>query len=163
MSDLSASTSVPKDYTPLKRPDRGPIALKHGQGKQLTKGAHRSDEADKLWKAAQDFESVFMFQVLKQMRSTIHTEGLMHGGVGEEIFTGLMDEELAKHMAGRGGAGIAKMMFSQLSRRFGIKEAGEGESTLPDVSEAAGRLQRELRKAQMGMKAVDAAASMKGP
>ena len=124
MPDLSLGASVHKDFVPLKRPARGPIALKHSHGKGLTKGADRSDEADKLWKAAQDFEAVFMFQVLKQMRNTIHTEGFLHGGAGEEIFTGLMDEELSKHMAGRGGTGITEMMFSQLSRQFGITRNG---------------------------------------
>lgn len=82
----------------------------------------KADGADELRKAAKEFEAVFMSQLLKQMRSTVHKEEMFHGGAGEDIFTEMLDEEFAKKMSVR-GTGIADMLYQQLSRQFGIEDS----------------------------------------
>ena len=85
--------------------------------------------------------------MMKQMRSTIHREELMNGGVGEDMFTEMMDEEMSKKMAKRGSAGIADMLYRQLSREYGI---GETEQThaMPGLSGMADTLQQKLQNVQ---------------
>ena len=98
------------------------------------------EKAAQLWKAAQDFEAMFLSQVLKQMRGTVHKEKLFHGGQGEDIFTEMMDEEFAQQMAKGESTGIAGMLYKQLARQFGIEESGVAPNPegLPALSGPAG-------------------------
>ena len=111
----------------------------------------QSDQAAALRKAAEDFEAVFLFQMMKQMRSGMQKEEMFHGGMGEDVFSEMLDEEFSKKMAGHGSVGIADMLFKQLSRQFGIEDTGAKSgrsSALPLPSEAAQTLQEKLRTAQ---------------
>ncbi|MGA1196600.1 MAG: rod-binding protein [Candidatus Latescibacterota bacterium] len=103
------------------------------------------DGADELREAAKQFEAVFMSQLLKQMRSTVHKEEMFHGGAGEDIFTEMLDEKFAEKMSVR-GTGIADMLYRQLSRQFGI---GETETdNLPMPTGSGGLLQQKLQDMQ---------------
>jgi|GEM_PF-2506577 Rod binding domain-containing protein len=130
-----------------------PLSEKSDKPRVLTRSLadrqRETDEVAELRKASKQFEAVFMFQILKQMRNTVHKEEMFHGGMGEDVFTGMMDEEMSKRMAGRGSAGIAEMMFQQLSRQHGIVDPNAGEGTdkkLPlDVTQSASDLMRRLQ------------------
>lgn len=105
----------------------------------------KTDDADALRKAAKEFEAVFMSQLMKQMRSTIHKEEMFHGGAGEDIFTEMLDEKFAEKMSVR-GTGIADMLYRQLSRQFGI---GEGdENGLPGTTGSGNALQQKMQQLQ---------------
>ncbi|HWU25647.1 MAG TPA: rod-binding protein [Rhizomicrobium sp.] len=58
-------------------------------------------------KAAKQFESVFISQLLGQMFEGIPTDGLFGGGPGEEMFRSLMIDEYGKQMQQQGGFGLA--------------------------------------------------------
>lgn len=73
--------------------------------------------------ACAEFESLFIYQIVKQMRRTILKSGLNDGGKGEEIFTSMMDEELSKQIASRQGLGLKDVLIEQLT--------GTREKTLP--------------------------------
>jgi len=70
---------------------------------------------DKIANLAREFESIFMNQMLKAMRSTIPKNGLVNGGHGEEIFTSLLDEELSRSMAYTQQGGLSQALASQLN------------------------------------------------
>ena len=129
--------------------------------KDLETRKREEDEVAQLKKAAKDFEAVFLFQMLKQMRNTVHKEEMFHGGMGEDVFIGMMDEEMSKRMAGRGAAGIADMLFRQLSRQYGIGDAenaeGPGKKMSLDVTQSAGALMRQLQGVNASMNATRAA------
>lgn len=79
-----------------------------------------SDRRSKdLKTACKELESLFIGQLLKEMRATVHKSGLMDGGQGEEIFTSIMDAELSKKMAENGGLGISDQLYAQLSGKIG--------------------------------------------
>jgi flagellar protein FlgJ len=61
-------------------------------------------------KAAEEFESQFMSQMLTQMWQGISTDGYFGGGHGEEMFRGLMLNEYGKQITKTGGLGIADMV-----------------------------------------------------
>jgi flagellar protein FlgJ len=72
-------------------------------------------------------ESLFIGHMLAEMRKTVPKSGFMSGGQAEEIYTSLMDAELAKQMAGAGGFGLSTVLLEQLSRR----EAGPSKPPRP--------------------------------
>jgi len=79
--------------------------------------AEPTPEQKKLRKAASDLEGLFVSQMFKAMRATVPTdEGIVSGGSGEEIFTGLMDEHLAAETPSHWGGGISEALYRQLSR-----------------------------------------------
>ena len=80
---------------------------------------------DKLKEACKDFESVFTYEILKSMRRTIDKCDLFHGGQGEEMYESLLDQELAKTMAGHGPRSLASILYRQLKKE-GPAAADEG-------------------------------------
>ena len=78
----------------------------------------------RLKQACKAFESIFTYEVLKGMRRTVEKCDLFHGGQGEEIYEGLLDQELAKGMAGDGPGSLADQLYRQLKRSEGA-ENGE--------------------------------------
>lgn len=73
-------------------------------------------EMARLRKVSQDFESVFLSYMMKVGRESGMKGGFMGHTEGEEIFTEMRDDELAKHMAHAGGIGLSKLLVEQLTR-----------------------------------------------
>lgn len=65
-------------------------------------------------KAAQDFEAVFISQMLGQMYEGISTDGPFGGGQGEAMFRSLMLDQYGKQIAAQGGIGIADAVTREL-------------------------------------------------
>lgn len=72
----------------------------------------KKKELEKLKGACADFESIFMHQMLKEMRKTVKKTGMVHGGQAEEIFSDMLDEERSKTMQ----IGLGDILFMQLSK-----------------------------------------------
>ena len=70
--------------------------------------------ADRAEKAAKDYESVFISQMLGAMFSGIKSDGITGGGQGEEMFRSLIINEYGKSIAAQGGFGLADQMKAQL-------------------------------------------------
>jgi len=107
------------------RAEKQPIDVVNAKAGRLASTESVKPQEEQIREAAQEFESVFLFQMLKQVRNSIHKEeGLMNGGMGEEMFTGMLDEEYAKVMAKSQSTGLADVIFQQMSRNAGIKPEG---------------------------------------
>ncbi len=74
-----------------------------------------ADEA-KLREACQQMESVFLNQMLAQMRkcSMAGEEGGLFGSKDQEMFQGMLDQERAKAWSQSGGVGLASILFEQM-------------------------------------------------
>lgn len=70
-------------------------------------------------RTARDFESVFIGQVTKIMMESATGGGDLPGGHGEEMFRGIMAEEMGKSIAQRGGLGLAPSVAAQIIRMQG--------------------------------------------
>jgi peptidoglycan hydrolase FlgJ len=79
-----------------------------------TAGASEPDPA--LRSACEGMEALFITHMLSEMRKTVPKSDFLGGGRAEEIYTSLMDVELAKQMAGAGGLGLSSGLLEQLSR-----------------------------------------------
>lgn len=68
----------------------------------------------RLKEACFELESLFINYLLKEMRATIPKSGFISGGKAEEIYTSMLDSQLAKEMASRGGIGLSSLLCDQL-------------------------------------------------
>ncbi len=75
-----------------------------------------SQEAEALRRAAQEFESVFLSEMLGPMFEGIDTEGLGGGGMGEQIFRPMLIERYAEAIGRAGGVGIADAVVREFMR-----------------------------------------------
>ena len=65
-------------------------------------------------KAAEEFESFFMTQMLEHMFEGIETDGYFGGGYGEGVYRSMMLQEYGRVLAKAGGIGIADMVNREL-------------------------------------------------
>jgi flagellar protein FlgJ len=88
--------------------------------------AQAADKPDpQLRNACSKMESLFIYHLLKEMRSTIDKSGFISGGRAEEIYTSMLDSEMAKEASERGGIGLADLLLRQLeNRRSQVDEEG---------------------------------------
>lgn len=76
-------------------------------------------EKEKLEILAKEFESIFMSQMIRSMRDTVQKSGLFDGGPAEEMFTDMLDEEMARNMAFSQTSGLSSALVAQLSGMTG--------------------------------------------
>jgi len=75
------------------------------------------DKSSELYKACVDFEAIFIKQMLNVMRKTVQKEGLLDGGLGEDIFEDMLYDEYAKKMAETAQFGLAETMYLQINHQ----------------------------------------------
>ena len=63
---------------------------------------------------ATDFESLFVRQILKEMRKTIPKNGFLEQSNSTRMYMEMGDDALAKEIAQQGGLGVADLVFEQL-------------------------------------------------
>jgi len=69
----------------------------------------------KLRKSALQMEGVFVQQMYKAMRETVpHEGGIVDGGSGEEMFTGMLDERMAADTPNQWKHGLGEAIYRQL-------------------------------------------------
>lgn len=73
------------------------------------------DKTSKLYKVSQEFEAIFIKQMLNVMRKSVAKTGLLDGGMAEEFFEDMLYDEYAEKMAESGSFGIADMIYKQLN------------------------------------------------
>ena len=78
-----------------------------------------------LRNACLKMESLFLHYLIKEMRSTIDKSGFISGGRAEEIYTSMLDSEMAKEASQRGAIGLADLLLRQLGNRHSYDQ-GEG-------------------------------------
>lgn len=66
--------------------------------------------------AAQEFESVFLTEMLQPMFEGLNTDGLGGGGQGEEMFRPMLIQQYADAISKGGGIGIAAHVLAELNR-----------------------------------------------
>jgi Rod binding domain-containing protein len=69
-----------------------------------------------LRRIAEEFESVFIAQMLAPMFQGIETDGLGGGGIGEEMFRPMLIEQYANAIAQAGGIGLADHVVREFMR-----------------------------------------------
>ena len=79
-----------------------------------------SPEDQKLRDVVRQLEGVFTEQLFKAMRETVPKGGgVVDGGSGEEMFTGLLDQRLSAEAPAKWQHGLADALFRQLRGALG--------------------------------------------
>ncbi len=73
---------------------------------------------NELQKVCQDFESIFIHQMIKAMRKTVPKTGFFGKASGEELFESFFDTELSKVISKKGGFGIGRMLYESFIKRI---------------------------------------------
>lgn len=71
----------------------------------------------RLRKACNDFEAVFISKLWEQMRATVPKDGLLHSQQ-EDMYQSMFDRDFAEKMASDGGIGLGDMMYAQLKDKI---------------------------------------------
>jgi flagellar protein FlgJ len=114
MTDLLSTPKLPINLSD--------IAVDTKQRIQRMQNAKKSGPAGKRTDAetrdvCRQMESLFIHHLLKEMRATVHKSGFISGGRAEEIYTSMMDAEMAVNISNRGGIGLSEMLLQQLGSR----------------------------------------------
>lgn len=76
---------------------------------------HRNRETKaQLEDAAEQFEALFIQQLLSEMRKTIDESDFFGDRKAEKMFEGMLDEEMSKEMAKTKSFGLSEMVVKQL-------------------------------------------------
>ena len=97
----------------------GPIALPGAPLPMSTSTRptpQQTQEQDALRRAAEEFESVFLSEMLAPMFEGLDTEGLGGGGMGEQIFRPMLVERYAESISRSGGIGTADSVVREFMR-----------------------------------------------
>lgn len=89
--------------------------------------------------AAQQFEALFLNMLLKSMREATPKEGLFDNS-NTELYSGMLDSQLAQNMSKGKGIGLAEMMLRQM-RLQGVIPA---ENTKPADNAPVGKIDRQI-------------------
>jgi Rod binding domain-containing protein len=78
-----------------------------------------SADQKKMKQAAQDFEAVFVQQMLEMMDKTVdRQDSFLSGGTGEDYWRSMMNQEVAKSIStrtGGSGFGLAESIYRQMA------------------------------------------------
>ena len=88
-----------------------PLTLEAGAP---TIGSIASRSAIEAREVSEDFEAIFLAQVLDQMFRGIKTDGPFGGGFSEGLYRSMMNEEVAKAISRSGGVGIADAVYREI-------------------------------------------------
>lgn len=81
--------------------DTNPAAAKPQAGKHMQE-------------AAQEFEAVFLSQMLSAMFAGVNTSGMFGGGSGEDTYRTFLYQELGKAISRSGGVGISDGVLREM-------------------------------------------------
>lgn len=89
-------------------------SLSHSGFDEAAKAAARARKEEQIDAIAQDFEAMFISEMMKPMFEGLEVDAQFGGGKGEEVFRGLLLEEYGKIMASTGTIGIADAVKRQM-------------------------------------------------
>ena len=89
------------------------LGMRMDRSRNLPDAKGKDDEA-KLREAANEFEAIFIEQMLKTMRKTSLESDFIKKSEGEKLFRSMLDEQYAILSAKSGRLGLGEMIFQQL-------------------------------------------------
>lgn len=87
----------------------------------------RAEASAELRRVAEEFEAVFLSEMLSPMFEALDTEGLGGGGMGERIFRPMLVQRYAEAIAQAGGVGVADAVMQEMLRLQTVQTAPGGD------------------------------------
>lgn len=107
---MDISTSTPMLSDTLER-TRNAMDL---QGLDSLKTQAREDQKAALRPVAEQFEAIFLQQILKESRNVSFDDGWLDGE-GGDVYKDLYDSQLAQNLSAKGSLGFADLIVEQLT------------------------------------------------
>jgi Rod binding domain-containing protein len=82
--------------------------------KAKTSGGMTPQKLQQIKEAADDFESMFVSEMLSNMNSTIEPDPMFGGGEAEDTWKGMMNEQYGKEIVKAGGIGLSDAIMSKM-------------------------------------------------
>ena len=80
-------------------------------------------EEKKLKKACADFESIFAYNLMKSMRKSIPSGGVISKSSGRENWEMMLDQQIAQSLSQKGqGLGMQTILYNQMKKRLKVSE-----------------------------------------
>jgi len=98
----------------------------HASGSQLPASNKARDPA--LWKVSKQFESIFVQQMMSEMRDTVQKSDFLPHGFAEDVHGSMMDAAIAQASVNHHSLGIADNIYRQL-------EAAQSRTSQPESSQ----------------------------
>lgn len=114
---------------------------------QFAAANDRKTPGRSLEDVAQEFESLFVQQLLTVMRQSLGDDGLFEGNTGQDMYASMMDQALAQALSEDGGIGLAGPILQSLRKMQ--DQSGDGATSpakTPPV-ESAESLAKRFSKA----------------
>jgi flagellar protein FlgJ len=92
--------------------EKGDAKVRAGNQPGPTNAAHQ--DRVRLKEVCHELESLFIGHLLKEMRATVAKSGFLSGGRAEELYTSMLDNQLAKELSAKGGIGLATLLLDNL-------------------------------------------------
>lgn len=121
----------------------------------LSPEAKQARVENELRGAAKMYETYFLNQMVKAMRSTVDRDhGVMKQNFAEQIFTEQLDQKYVDSWSDRGGVGLADMIYNQIAERFlgGAQKAGHLRGVIPLKNHGQDSIQMKSLPTQQGAK-----------
>ncbi len=75
----------------------------------------KTKDLHSLRESSREFESMFVMEMFKAMRKTVPEDGLLGKDQSTEIYTEMLDTEIAKASTQGKGLGIGEAMYKQMA------------------------------------------------
>ena len=120
--------------------------------RKLEEAAKQNDDKA-LKEACQEFESIMLSMLYKQMKATVVKSDLMKDDPGMDIFQSMEDDELMERASKTGSFGLAESLYKQLSKQYGKAVYSGAQSSV----DSTGTTQSAAASSEIGTSAVNAA------
>ena len=89
-----------------------PLAAANGAVKSLPTDNARQNASAR--ESADEFEALFLAQILNSMTSGLEIDGIFGGGQAEGVYRSMLNDEYAKSISRQGGVGIADVVYREI-------------------------------------------------
>ncbi len=132
-----------------------PMHLQHSSTR-IASADKQKDPA--LWKVSRQFESIFLQQMMSEMRKTVDKSEFLPTGFAEDIHASMMDEAIAGASVKQHSFGIADAIYRQLEQAQQASRGVHADAASAHHSEARTEARTEVRT--QGIQGIAAAADI---
>ena len=129
--------------------DVSAVSTPGGQTRESSKA-----EREQVAHLAQEFEAMFISEMMRGMRQSLLSDEEEQGGLGSQTMTDTFDTEFGRSMSNAGGLGLARVVLEGLSKQLGVASSAAPSATPSSIpAPAAARLTAFARSAMMSVDA----------
>ncbi len=92
-----------------------------GQFEDKLRAAAANGDDKELKEVCNEFESIFISMMYKQMKATVPKSDFLNSDSATEMFQSMLDDELCINASQR-GIGIGDVMYKQLSKQYTVTQ-----------------------------------------